>query len=80
MRMYAMPLIATGTPYRESANRPMGCASGYRSRIMPSTTRLVEVPMRVHVPPRMDAKESGIMSCEFGMPHLRDLRGDGGRA
>jgi hypothetical protein len=29
---------------------------------MPSTTRLVLVPMSVHVPPRMEAKERGIIT------------------
>mmetsp|Transcript_8080 Transcript_8080/g.34334 ORF Transcript_8080/g.34334 Transcript_8080/m.34334 type:complete len:229 (-) Transcript_8080:477-1163(-) len=67
MRMYAIPLSATGTPYTESANRPIGCTSGYRSRIMPSTTRLVDVPISVHVPPNMLANDRGIISCELGM-------------
>ena len=32
--------------------------------IMPSTTRLVLVPMRVVMPPRIDMKESGMRSCD----------------
>ena len=71
MSMYAMPDRATGTPYRERVNRPIGVASGYLSRIMPSTTRLVLVPMSVHVPPRMEAKDRGMNSCALGMLHLR---------
>ena len=51
----------------ESAKRPMGWTSGYRSRIIPSTTRLVEVPISVQVPPRMLANDRGIISCELGM-------------
>ena len=70
-RMYAIPDMATGTPYMESVNMPMGSTSGYRSRIIPSTTRFVLVPISVHVPPRIEAKERGMKSCEFGMPHLR---------
>ena len=54
--MYAIPDMATGTPYMESVNMPMGSTSGYRSRIIPSTTRFVLVPISVHVPPKMDAK------------------------
>ena len=56
----------------ERSNMPMGRASGYLSRIMPSTTRLVDVPIRVHVPPRMDAKDRGMNSCDGEMPHFFD--------
>ena len=28
--------------------------------------------MRVHVPPRMDAKERGMKSCDGAMPHFFD--------
>jgi hypothetical protein len=56
----------------ESAKSPIGFFSGYRWRIIPSTTRLVLVPINVHVPPKMDANDKGIMSCEFGIPTRRD--------
>ena len=70
MRMYAMPDIATGTPWMLNAKRPIGSSSGYRSRIIPSTTRFVDVPISVHVPPRMDAKDSGMKSCALCTPIL----------
>ena len=39
----------------------------FQSFNMPSTTRLVDVPISVHVPPKMDANDSGIITCSFGM-------------
>jgi hypothetical protein len=36
----------------------------------PDTTRLVDVPTRVQVPPRMVACESGMRSCCLGTPIL----------
>lgn len=55
-----MPVIATGTPYGDKSNKPIGLSSGKASFCFPATTRFVDVPMRVTVPPRMDAKESGM--------------------
>ena len=41
------------------------------SSARPETTRLVLVPIRVRVPPRMEAKESGISILLGGMRALR---------
>lgn len=38
----------------------MGGSSGKDSRCLPATTRFVDVPIRVMVPPRMDANDSGM--------------------
>ena len=71
--MYVMPVIATGTPKRPRSKSPMDCfvsddpSEPRQSFNMPSTTRLVDVPISVHVPPKMDANDSGIMTCSFGM-------------
>ena len=71
--MYVMPVIATGTPKRPRSKSPMDwfvCdapSEPFQSFNMPSTTRLVDVPISVHVPPKMDANDSGIMTCSFGM-------------
>ena len=70
--MYVMPVSATGTPYSPRSNSPMECSVSLvpsaprQSRSMPSTTRLVLVPINVHVPPRMLAKLRGIMTCALG--------------
>ena len=70
--MYVMPVSATGTPYRPKSNSPILYvrvdvpSAPFHSLSIPSTTRFVLVPMSVHVPPRMDANDSGIMTCSFG--------------
>mmetsp|Transcript_1588 Transcript_1588/g.6643 ORF Transcript_1588/g.6643 Transcript_1588/m.6643 type:complete len:209 (-) Transcript_1588:259-885(-) len=68
-----MPVSAHGMPYRPRSNRPILCVSVAVPSAprhccnMPNTTRLVEVPMSVHVPPNMLANDSGIITCSFGM-------------
>ena len=68
-----MPVSAHGTPKSPRSKSPIACGSALVPSVprhcwsMPSTTRFVLVPMSVHVPPRMLAKESGIITCSFGM-------------
>mmetsp|Transcript_6925 Transcript_6925/g.25230 ORF Transcript_6925/g.25230 Transcript_6925/m.25230 type:complete len:271 (+) Transcript_6925:668-1480(+) len=68
--MYAMPLNSTGTPNLLSSNNPNARSSGYRSRRMPSTTKFVDVPINVHVPPRMLANDNGINNCAGEILHF----------
>ena len=41
---------------------------GYFFSNIPCTTKLVEVPTKVHVPPKIVAYDSGINSCCLGQP------------
>ena len=59
--MYATPTTATGSPT---------CPTSRNAKVSPPcpseaalTMRLTEVPICVHMPPRMVAKESGMSSC-----------------
>ena len=70
--MVAVPTTAATIPTGaiskiEKAGRPC-------SRATPSTSRLVEVPISVHVPPRIAAYDKGIRSCVGAMPILRASR------
>lgn len=49
----------------------MGLSFGKASFCFPATTRLVEVPMRVTVPPRMEANDSGISRWPGARPAFR---------
>ena len=68
-----MPVSAHGMPYRPRSKRPMeyflseAPSAPRHCCSMPNTTRFVLVPMSVHVPPKMDANDSGIITCSFGM-------------
>ena len=59
-----MPATATGTPIRPSSNivKPSKPASS----TMPWTTRLVDVPMSVHIPPRIVTYDRGIRNFVAG--------------
>mmetsp|Transcript_20775 Transcript_20775/g.67247 ORF Transcript_20775/g.67247 Transcript_20775/m.67247 type:complete len:341 (-) Transcript_20775:46-1068(-) len=63
------PTIAAGTPAIDMENMVKGWsgASGSFS-ICELSTRLVEVPMSVHMPPSMEANESGIRSAWTDRP------------
>ena len=50
-----MPASATGTPYNARSKIPILGSLGNCSCCLPATTRLVDVPMSVMVPPRMEA-------------------------
>ena len=50
---YAMPTNATGMASGETSKMVNGSIP--RARATPSTNRLVDVPIRVIVPPRIDA-------------------------
>eukprot|EP00967_Tisochrysis_lutea_P088181 scaffold124958_cov23-Tisochrysis_lutea.AAC.1 len=60
----AMPRRAAGAPAADIENIVKGAsgASG-SSSICELSTRLVEVPMSVHMPPSMDANERGMSSA-----------------
>mmetsp|Transcript_26954 Transcript_26954/g.39911 ORF Transcript_26954/g.39911 Transcript_26954/m.39911 type:complete len:346 (+) Transcript_26954:1811-2848(+) len=64
-KTYAIPAMATGTPYFPRSNNPTSptASPGYRACNKPTTTRFVDVPINVQVPPRMDAKLNGISNC-----------------
>mmetsp|Transcript_10992 Transcript_10992/g.24602 ORF Transcript_10992/g.24602 Transcript_10992/m.24602 type:complete len:337 (+) Transcript_10992:3275-4285(+) len=74
-RTYAKPANATGTPYCPKSKRPIvGARLPYRSWSSPTTTRLVDVPIRVQVPPSILAKLKGMRSCRGLMCMLRPHR------
>ena len=55
----ATTISATGV----ISNIPMLCKSGcvsFKSSTNPATTKLVDVPINVHIPPSIDAKDKGI--------------------
>ena len=52
-------------PTRPNSNIPKPLYPA--SKIIPSTTRLVEVPISVHIPPSMVAYERGIKNLVAGM-------------
>ena len=73
---YTIPLNATGTPYFPKSNKPMSTLSApifslfsfaHVSNI-PVTTRFVDVPINVHVPPKMLANDKGIKTCFLLIP------------
>mmetsp|Transcript_18082 Transcript_18082/g.39411 ORF Transcript_18082/g.39411 Transcript_18082/m.39411 type:complete len:234 (+) Transcript_18082:3276-3977(+) len=70
-RTYTIPIIAIGTPYMLKSNSPI-LMSGYCFSNNPATTRFVDVPIRVHVPPRILAKLSGTSNCCADWPILFD--------
>ena len=72
MSMYANPLSNTGTPNFDSSNNPSARSLGYRSRRMPSTTKFVDVPISVHVPPKIELNDSGMNNCADEILHFRD--------
>mmetsp|Transcript_688 Transcript_688/g.968 ORF Transcript_688/g.968 Transcript_688/m.968 type:complete len:205 (-) Transcript_688:412-1026(-) len=63
--MYTIPENAIGTPNFPKSNRPIldTSSSGYLFCSKPTTTKFVEVPINVQVPPRILAKLSGINNC-----------------
>ena len=65
-----MPASAHGTPTEVSVKKLIGRSIAPAStelRMRPATTTLVLVPIRVHKPPRIVAKLSGISSFETGI-------------
>eukprot|EP00957_Ditylum_brightwellii_P007265 552449-Ditylum_brightwellii.AAC.1 len=66
----------TGTPYSPRSNNPIFATSelGKRSFNKPATTKFVEVPINVQVPPNILAKLSGTSNCcgetPIFLPHL----------
>mmetsp|Transcript_29976 Transcript_29976/g.71301 ORF Transcript_29976/g.71301 Transcript_29976/m.71301 type:complete len:253 (+) Transcript_29976:2807-3565(+) len=70
MMTYDIPMNNIGTPYSPKSKRPMAMSglSPYRSSISPATTRFVLVPIRVHVPPSIEANDNGISSCDGAIP------------
>ena len=58
--MAPIPTIATGTPIALISKKPIG--SRPASTICPATTRLVDVPISVAMPPSSAANDSGISS------------------
>ncbi len=58
--MAPIPTTATGMPTALISKNPMG--SRPASTICPATTRLVDVPIRVVMPPSSAANDSGISS------------------
>ena len=58
--MAPIPTIATGTPIALISKNPMG--SRPAAAICPATTRLVEVPISVAMPPSSAANDNGINS------------------
>jgi hypothetical protein len=68
--MYANPLNNTGTPYFDSSNSPIARSFGYRSRRIPSTTKFVDVPMSVHVPPKIELNDNGMNNCADEILHF----------
>ena len=57
-----MPTTAQGNPTRVMSKK--SSPSNPFSRSIPWTTRLVLVPISVHMPPRIAAKDNGMSNCE----------------
>ena len=70
--MYAVPSSATGTPYSAGPKRPILSSPGNSSSYRAATIRFVDVPMSVHMPPSIEAKESGMSSLDGEMPRPSD--------
>ncbi len=66
-----MPAIMQGTPTHASSNM-VSPLSGLCSTSLLFTTMVVLVPIRVHIPPRMAAKLSGMNRWLTEMRCLRD--------
>jgi hypothetical protein len=64
--MIAMPTTTIGAPTGVTAKNPSGSSPAASNA--PETTRLVEVPIVVSMPPRIVAKESGISRREAATP------------
>src|SRR5688500_6670548 len=64
-----MPTIESGMPTGASWNMLIG--SILRSLSVPFTSKLVEVPIKVQHPPRMDEYERGISKRDAGMSFER---------
>ena len=56
--MYTIPVISIETPIGASVNIPK--PGRPLCRATPSTNTLVDVPIKVHIPPKIEAYDSGI--------------------
>jgi hypothetical protein len=66
--MYKIPTIAQGPPTTAMSNKPKGSISGFFFDSNPATTKLVEVPIMEHMPPNMEANDSGMRKVEGRRP------------
>ena len=73
---YTIPLNATGTPYFPKSKRPISTFSAPTLSLfsfahvsnIPATTKFVDVPINVHVPPNIEENDRGIKTCFFDIP------------
>jgi len=66
---YPIPAMASGMPTGASSNMVIGRSPS--SRRVPFTSKLVEVPMSVQQPPRIEQYDSGINNREAAMSLVR---------